>query len=263
MRKILIGIILAVAPLAFAQTETVAEGSAGSPDHMLGEHRFTLTPFIGYVWGGQIEINDTQLTQGFKSVKLTPNDIYGLRFGMRFEKWQSFQLELSVGQEKTQLEDKARLFGESPAGEFPPARTDTLDMKVTHSHVSGLWDLSTTTAREREDGAIQGFLLGGVGITHFNAYAPIPSDTVPSLVGGGGVKVWLSRNAALRFDARAYLIGSDKGSSNTVPITNRDCTGECLRTYRYPTGMAQVEVNLGFTWGYNSLPYLDRGSDKN
>ena len=257
MKRILCGLILAVAPLAFAQTNPVDEGSTPPPETEVAEHRFTLTPFIGYVWGGEIEINDTQLTQGFKSVKMTPNDIYGLRFATRFDKWPTFQLEFSIGQQKTQLEDKARLFGESPAGEFPAGRTDTLDMTVTHSHVAGVWDLKPTTPKSREDGAIQPFLLAGVGVTHFSAVVPVPGDTVPSIVGGGGTRVWLSRNSALRFDARAYLIGSDKGTSNTVPITNRDCEGECLRTYRYPTGMVQFEVNLGFTWGYDKLPYLD------
>jgi hypothetical protein len=262
MKKILFGLILAVAPLTFAQTEPVTESSAPADESAIVEHRFTLTPFIGYVWGGEIEINDTQLTQGFKSVKFTPNDTYGLRFAMRMPRWPGFQLELSAARQKTQLEDKAKLFAEDPAGEFPPGRTDTLDMRVTQMHASGIWNLRTLTEQQRTEGAGQPFLLGGVGITHFSAVAPIPEDTVLSFVGGGGTKIWLSPNTALRFDARAYLIGSDKGTSITVPITNLDCEGECLRTYRYPNGMIQFEVNLGFSWGYDSLPYLDR-SKKN
>lgn len=258
MKKILIGLILAVAPLAFAQTDPVAESSASAKEAETLEHMFTLTPYIGYVWGGEIEINDTQLTQGFKSVKMTPNDIYGLRFAMRIPRWPGFQLELSVGQEKTQFEDKAKLFAESPAGEFPPGRTDTLDVRVTHSHVSGVWNLTSTTPESRNEGTLQPFLTAGVGVTHFSAVAPIPKDTVPSIVGGGGTRLWLSPNTALRFDARAYLIGTSSSTNITVPITNRDCEGECLRTYRYPDGTVQFEVNIGFTWGYDRLPYVDK-----
>jgi hypothetical protein len=256
MKKILFGLILAVAPLSFAQTDPVAEIHPADEAEIV-EHRFMLTPYIGYVWGGQIEINDTQLTQGFKSVKLTPNDTYGLRFAMRLPRWPGFQLELSTSREKTQLEDKVKLFAEDPAGDFIPGRTDTLDMKVTHTHLSGIWNLRSTTPRQRAEGASQPFLLAGAGVTHFSAVAPIPKDTVFSVVGGGGTRLWLSPNTALRFEARAYMIGTDKGTSITVPIENLDCEGECLRTYRYPNGTVQFEVNLGFSWGYDALPYLD------
>lgn len=261
MKKILFGLILAVAPLAFAQTEPAAEEAAPAKGAETQEHMFTLTPYIGYVWGGEIEINDTQLTQGFKSVKMTPNDIYGLRFAMRMPKWPGFQLELSVGQEKTQFEDKAKLFAETPAGEYPPGRTDTLDVRVTHSHITGVWNLKETTRESRNEGQLQPFLTGGVGITHFSAVAPIPKDTVFSLVGGGGTRIWLSPNTAIRFDGRAYLIASSDSTTITVPITNRDCEGECLRTLRYPNGMVQFEFNIGFTWGYDRLPYLDGDRD--
>lgn len=255
MKKILIGLILAVAPLASAQNEPMPASTEGKNE--IVEHGYSLTPFLGFAFGGQIEINDTQLTEGFKSVKITPGDDYGLRFDMRFKRWPSTHLEFSVGQQRTQLEDKARLFAQEPAGPFPPDAIDTLDMRVTHGHVSLLWDLSQLTPQQREDGTFQGFLLAGAGVSHFSATAPIESQMAGSIVGGGGTRLWLSRNTALRFEARAYLIATQEKAS-TVPITNRDCEGTCLRTYRYPTGMAQFEVNLGFTWGYDSLPYLDK-----
>lgn len=255
MKKILFGIILAAAPLAFAQSESTTGTSTAK--EQIDEHSFMLTPFIGYAFGGEIEINDTQLTEGFKSVKMSPNDSIGLRFAMRSRRWPKWQLELSFGQEKTQFEDKAKLFAESPAGEFEPKSLETLDVRVSHAHATAVWNLRTTTPRTRKDGLTQPFLLGGVGITQFSATAPVPKDTVPSFVVGGGTRIWLTQNTALRFDARGYLMGTRTSKSNTVPITNIDCEGTCLRTYRYPSLSAQIEVNLGFTWGYKSLPYLD------
>lgn len=257
MNKILIGLILAVTPMAFAQDEVASEGAPPAEESEIIEHGYSLTPFIGFAFGGGVEINDTQLTEGFKSVKITPGDNYGLRFDVRLEKWARTHVEFSVGQQRTQLEDKARLFAQEPAGPFPPDAIDTLDMRVTHGHASLLWDLSSTTPTDREAGTLQPFLLAGVGLTHFSATAPITSQVAPSVVGGGGTRLWLSRNTALRFEARGYLIGTQEKAS-TVPITNRDCEGTCLRTYRYPTGQVQLELNVGFTWGYDRLPYVDK-----
>lgn len=256
MKKILIGLILAVTPMAFAQAES-AQGAPPVEEPEIVEHGYTLTPYLGFLWGGGIDVNDTQLTEGFKSVKITPGDALGLRFDMRFKRWPRTHLEFSVGQQSTQLEDKARLFAQEPAGPFPKDSIDTLDMNVTHGHVSLLWDLSSTTPQQREDGTLQSFVLAGAGLTHFGATAPITPQVAPSVVGGIGTRLWLSRNTALRFEARGYLIATSE-KSHTEPIVNRDCEGTCLRTYRYPKGQAQVEINLGFTWGYDELPYLDK-----
>lgn len=144
MKKILIGLFLVAAPLMFAQTETAEPEYADA-----SEHSFYLTPFIGLAHGGSFQIRDTQLTNGFRTIGLEGNDMFGLRFGMRLKKWPRSQLEMSLSLEKTQLEDKDKLFGESPAGEFPAGRTDTLDVTIAHLQAGFIWDLKSVPSTLR------------------------------------------------------------------------------------------------------------------
>lgn len=253
MKKILIGLFLVAAPLMFAQTDT-----AGTAAVDASEHSFYLTPFIGLAQGGSFQIRDTQLTKGFQTVSLEGNDIYGLRFGMRMKKWPRAQLELSISRVKTVIEDNAKLFGESPAGEFPPGSTETLDVSITHGQIGFIWDLKASPAATRQDGTMQPFVLGAVGVTDISAFTPLPDEIALNVALGGGTRVWLSRNTALRFEVRGFWVDTDKDEAVTVPITNRDCTGACERTYRYSQGFSMIEATIGFTWGYDQIPYFDK-----
>lgn len=270
MNKILIGLFLLAAPLMFAQTDSPDEEAATSTEQVAPtkqaaplEHRFYLTPFVGFADGGNIQIDDSQLTEGFKSVKISSGDIYGLRFGMRLQKWPQAQLEVSLSNQQTQVDDKDKLFAESPAGEFPAARTDTLDLKITNGQVALIWDLKSTPADMRQDGTLQPFVLAAIGVSAISATSPLPDENALNVSLGGGTRVWLSRNTALRFEVRGTWVDTDKGSSVTVPITNRDCEGECMRIYRYPNGFSLIEATVGFTWGYDQMPFLDKVFGRN
>lgn len=239
--KALIFILLAAPVAAFGQ-----------------EHRWQITPAVGLADGGRIRVDDSQLTDGFESVDIVRGDSLGLRLGRRLSRHPEMMLDLEVTRQKTQLEDNRRLFGETPGGPLPQGSIVALDTHLTHLHAGLSWNWrGETSPATRTRGAIQPFLAASAGLTHIGFTAPLDSTTAPSVAAGIGSNVWLSRNIALRIHARGMFIASGVGSGNSVPITNRDCTGECIRRYEYADFITQAQVTLGLTWGFDDIPYVN------
>lgn len=222
------------------------------------EHRWQITPLIGYADGGRILVDDTQLTDGFTSVDIVRGDMLGIRLGRQLQRNPELMLDFELSRQETQLEDNRRLFGEQPGGPLPQGSIVALDTHVTHLHGGVVWNWrGTTSALSRSRGDVQPFLSGSAGLTRIGFTAPLDSTTAPSLALGIGSNIWLARNFALRVHLRGMFIDTDGGKQNTVPIINRDCEGDCTRTYRYADFITQAQLTFGLTWGFDRMPYLN------
>ncbi|MGA7615517.1 MAG: hypothetical protein WBX15_10100 [Thermoanaerobaculia bacterium] len=242
MKKILLALCLSVPSLVFAQ-----------------ESLFTITPSLGYMAGGGMRVRDSQLSGSrYIGVDISRSNVFGLRVGRRLLSHPAYQIELGVLNQSSQFVDRNRLFGEEPSGPFPAGDINVVNVNVTHWDAGVLWNFrGTSTPTARAQGLLQPFATAAVGITHVSPSSPLPSTNAPSVSGGIGFDLWMTPTTALRFETRAHWVATDSGVRHTERITNRDCTGECTRVYRYPNGFGQVEAMIGFTWGFNRLPYLD------
>ena len=218
--------------------------------------RYDITPYTGYVTGGAMKVRDTQLLPGNQRVGIARGGVAGFRVELpsnrKLYKWKKpFNWEGSLQFRSSVFDDKQRLFGEDPAGPLNVGNTRQLDVRILTAHAGANWNIGKTlTTAEREDGGIERYLAATGGLSYIRTRLPLRDDIRPSISGGGGIRYWVSNNFGLRFDTRATLIASPLRQSKTVPITNRDCTGVCQRTYFYPRTMFELNATIGVIWGY-------------
>jgi len=199
--------------------------------------RLELTPTLGYMWGGQIQIEDRAFTHTTYDTNVDAAGAFGLVFGipMAPRTW----LELTVDREETRLKDSQGLFGEEPAGIIPPDDSSILDASVTYFQVGGQWELTT--------GPTRWFLTGSAGVAHFNFAVPLPDDTRLAISGGGGLKMDLTDRLGLRFGARVYWTDTDEGTARVQQFQHQDCGATCSYVYSYQPSFLQTELSLGLT----------------
>jgi hypothetical protein len=199
------------------------------------EQRFELTPTLGYVWGGSIQIDDQAFTHQAYDVDLGDSGSFALVFGVPIA--QRTWFELVYRRQDTALVDNQGLFGEEPAGFIPPGSSKELDTDVTYYHVGAQWELTTGPSRW--------FLTASAGVANFDFSLPMPDSTRLSVSGGGGLKLDLNDRIGLRFGAKAYWTDTDEGSARVQRFEHRDCSATCYYVYSYKPDFFQTELSLG------------------
>jgi hypothetical protein len=199
--------------------------------------RLELTPTLGYVWGGQVQIEDRAFTHTTYDTDVSPAGSYALVLGIPIAPRTWF--ELTVNREDTALKDSQGLFGEQPAGFVEPGDSGILDADVTYYHLGGQWELTT--------GPNRWFLTGSAGVTHFGFAVPLADDTRLSVSGGGGLKMDLTDRLGLRFAAKVYWTDTDEGTYRVQQFQHEDCGATCSYVYGYQPYFLQTELSIGLT----------------
>jgi hypothetical protein len=199
--------------------------------------RLELTPTLGYIGGGQIQIEDRAFTHTTYDTDVDAAGSYSLVFGIPLapRTW----LELMVNREDTALKDSQGLFGEDPAWIVPPGDSSILETDVTYYHLGGQWELTT--------GPNRWFLTGSAGVTHFGFAVPLADDTRLSISGGGGLKMDLTDRLGLRFGARVYYTDTDEDTFRVQQFQHQDCGATCSYVYSYQPDFLQTELSIGLT----------------
>jgi opacity protein-like surface antigen len=140
-------------------------------------HRFEISPFAGYQFGGKIGVQS-----GTLSIKDAMN--YGAALDIYVRP--GFQVELSYNRQDTELRLRDILTG----------RTSPLfDMTVEYFQIGGLYEM--------RPGRVRPYGLITVGLTHFN---PKPKDRSSewrlSFSVGGGVKAFVTERFGFRFQGK-------------------------------------------------------------
>ena len=140
-------------------------------------HRFEISPFAGYQFGGKLGIQ-----AGTLSIKDVMN--YGVALDIYIRP--GVQIELSYTRQDTELRLRDIFTGQ---------RSPLFDMAVEYYQIGGLYELRT--------GRVRPYGLLSVGLTHFN---PKPKDRSSewrfSFGFGGGVKAFVTERIGFRFQGR-------------------------------------------------------------
>ena len=148
--------------------------------------RFELTPFAGYQFGGEFELegSDTEL-------ELDEAQSFGLILNMDIDA--DRQYEFYYSRQETELDNKG-LFLNEPV----------LDLDVEYLHVGGTVAFAGDSVRP--------YVVGTIGLSRFDPQASgLDSETFFSFSFGGGAKFFADKRVGLRLEGRffATLIDSD------------------------------------------------------
>ena len=148
--------------------------------------RFELTPFAGYQFGGEFELegSDTEL-------ELDEAQSFGLILNMDIDA--DRQYEFYYSRQETELDNKG-LFLNEPV----------LDLDVEYLHVGGTVAFAGDSVRP--------YVVGTIGLSRFDPQASgVDSETFFSFSFGGGAKFFADKRVGLRLEGRffATLIDSD------------------------------------------------------
>lgn len=180
------------------------------------DNALELTPFLGYRYGGTIFANQSSLFR--KDVDLASSADIGATLGVPLGD-SGMKLELMISHQQTELE--------SGSGLFDPIDS-VADIDVTYYHAGLLFPF----ARSRN--AIP-FMVVSAGLANLDPKVNgATSENRFSASAGVGVKVPLSRNIGLRFEARGYY---------TATGNNDDRCSVCR--YDYNRDLYQGETNVG------------------
>ncbi len=148
--------------------------------------RFELTPFAGYQFGGEfeLEINDTEL-------ELDEAQSFGLIFNVDVDA--DRQYEFLYSRQETELDNEG-LFLNEPV----------LDLDVEYLHVGGTLAFAGDSVRP--------YVVGTIGLSRFDPQGSgLDSETFFSFSFGGGAKLFADKRIGIRLEGRffATLIDSD------------------------------------------------------
>ncbi len=199
------------------------------------EHRFELTPTVGYRWGGSVVLEENAFQPGVYDVDLATNGELGLRLGYLLTP--ALGLELMFSWQDTELKDNHGFFGEEPGGTVPAEATGVLDTDVMTWQLGLVWHFM--------DGPTRPFVLIAAGQSMIDSKTPLPDETAFTYGLGAGVKIELSSRLGLLFEARFNRGETDEDNSALVEWEHRDCVGTCSYTYRYDTSFSQGSLVAG------------------
>jgi hypothetical protein len=179
-----------------------------------GAHRFEISPFAGYQFGGTLRVQDGDLL-----IKADMN--YGGTLNVTVRP--GVQMEFAYVRQDTELRLRDYAFG----------RTETLfAMAVEYFHIGGLY--------EGRSGRVRPYGLVTAGLTHFN---PKPQDRSSewrfSAGLGGGIKAFVTERLGFRFQGRLLFpyFGASSGLWCSAP-------GGCFVSFN-----GRVIVQADFTAG--------------
>lgn len=178
------------------------------------ERRIELTPFIGYQFGGDLELHDEF---GRFGVDLDESQSYGLILDIPVSR--SLQVELVLNRQPTQLEVDEGLFA-------PPVVL--ADADLTYLHGGLLWHWGP--------GQVRPFVGLTAGVTNIDPdLAGSESETRFSIGLSGGAKIFFSRHVGLRLEARGWF----------TDIDERDDVHHCCPHHEDSSGLDQGQVAAG------------------
>lgn len=199
------------------------------------DHRWELTPTVGYRWGGTILLDENAYQPGLYEVPFANNGEFGLRFGWLMSR--SLELELMYSKQLTEFKDNKGLFGEVPGGFIPEEAMGPLDSDVATWQVGLVWHILTGSTRP--------FLVFGVGQSTITSVTPLPDETALTLGLGAGVKIDLSGTLGLLFELRYMRSDTDEGNTALLEWEHRDCVGTCQYIYGYDSSFSQTSLAAG------------------
>ena len=149
-------------------------GSAVIFPTMAGAVDFELAPFIGYRFGGNFE---DSITGG--SVDAKESVAYGLAFDVEYSP--DRMVEVYYSRQSTEFDDT------SPS----------VDLDIEYYQIGGV-------AEYTQDDYTP-YLVGTIGAARFSPSGDLDSETRFAATLGGGVKWFLSKNVALKFEGRGFI----------------------------------------------------------
>jgi hypothetical protein len=208
MRKLVIGVVLLLAAAPWA----LAQGTAGSVE---------LTPTVGYWWGDTLARGTTGLFP--YDVTIADAPAYGLRLNYRITS--GWAVEAFLNHERADLvQGSDALFEGSP-------KLGTIDLNSAEFGFEGAFGHARLVP----------FIAGGLGAMWMDpSVAGATSDT--RFVGnfGGGVKLFLSEQVALRFDLRWHSVDVQGSNDHHHCDYYYDCYNNNWITF--------TELSLGLTF---------------
>jgi hypothetical protein len=161
----------------------------GAAHAQIREGTFEISPFYGYLWGGEFAHGTNSLFN--QTVDLDDHDTFGVRMG--YNATQVFQFELQWSRTDTHFisHDSGELFG--------PGGVRLGDIKVDY------W-MGYSTFNFGHHRVVPYFTIGA-GVAHLDpSGTPLPasSDTRFTASMGGGLKVFVTPHFGFRFDGRGY-----------------------------------------------------------
>jgi opacity protein-like surface antigen len=183
---------------------------------------FELTPFGGYRYGGTIFADQTNLFTRDVDVQSSVN--FGASIGIPLGNT-PLKIELLADRQQSRLETGNGLFD-------PSNRVADIDITYLHAGVQ----IPFATSRSAEP-----FILLSAGVANLDPHVNnVSADNRFSAAAGIGVKLPVSRNVAIRVDARGYFtsLGNDD---------NRNCN-RC--SYNYDHDLYQGETNVGIAFRF-------------
>ena len=198
--------------LIAACTAAMSVGAADAPRH---ENNFEITPFIGYMGGGNFE---DPLDGSDRNLK--EDTVFGL-FADIVADTPERHYELLFSSQSSTVK-----------GAIP------LDLDVQYLHIGG-------TVGYTDNPRVTPYFGATVGATRFSPDAPgMDDETKPSLSLGGGMKIPITDHIGLRFDARAFvtLLDSD---SQIFCVSTGDFAGCRIRAQS--DAFVQYAASLGIT----------------
>ena len=154
------------------------------PAFAAAERRIELTPLAGYGIGGSFEEQTTTNSYPTNELELDEAGVFGIAvdWGIMYK----IQYELFFSHQQTRL-TQSRGYTTLPSSLF--------DIDVSYLHIGGTVGFG--------DYRIDPFIVGTVGVTHFNPkHASYSSKNHFSIGVGGGVKFFITNNIGFRVEAR-------------------------------------------------------------
>lgn len=223
MRRAILFVLVFAPAVAFAQ-----------------DHRWELTPTVGFRWGGTVLVDVNTHKTGLFRVDLANGSDFGLRLGFLMTK--SLGLELMYSKEFTEFRDNQGLFGEEPGGTTPPGATNTLNTNVSNWQLGLTWHLLKGKTRP--------YLVFAGGQTTISSDSPLPKETALTFALGGGVKIEMSEHLGLLFELRYSRSDTDPNNTVLVEWEHRDCPETCQYTYGYDDTFSQTSLAAGLIIGF-------------
>ena len=149
-------------------------------------HRFELTPMVGWRFDGEFNVDDDFLDE--RNVRVDEGEAFGLIFNVPFTPF--WQLELIANRQNSEFIVDPGLF--TPERELGDVTIDMFHAGISYQFGPG---------------QVQGFLSGGLGLAYIAPDDPdLEAESRFSGNFGGGVKIFLAQNVGLRFDGRFYWV---------------------------------------------------------
>lgn len=143
--------------------------------------RFEVTPFAGYRFGGDFDVDTGGTTR--QNVDLDDHGSFALALDLRRD--EESQYELFYSHQQTNLER------DSPLG--------PLGLNVEYLHIGGTLDVN-------QEMLLKPYVVGTLGLTRLSPEPGRASDNTRfSFSLGGGLRVPVSDHFSLRFEARGFL----------------------------------------------------------